>query len=285
MSEPRQSPRAGFALRDAFAWGELRDLVRRGESSGYDALVVPEIAARDAFATLTAVAGETSSLRLGTGIVPMTSRTAELTAMGAATVQERSDGRAVLGIGTGAAGPGALDLLRDYVSTVRAFFEQGLTLPVATPPIWLSALGPRAVRLAGEIADGVLLNWCTPERVGRAIAEVREGAERAHRDPTAITVAVYVRAALGPSAAAALRAAAAEYAAFPAYARQFGAMGLDPRDPDAIVAGVCLPAGAAPARARLAAYREAGADLPIVYPVSTGEGPSSVAAVLEALAP
>jgi alkanesulfonate monooxygenase SsuD/methylene tetrahydromethanopterin reductase-like flavin-dependent oxidoreductase (luciferase family) len=271
-------------LRDPFAWDELAALARRGESLGFDALVLPEIAGRDAFATLTGLAAHTEALHLGTGVVPMTSRTARLTAMGAATVQERSAGRAILGIGTGGASRGALDRLRDYVGEVRAAFEGTLTLRVDVPPVWISALGPRAARLAGEVADGVLLNWCTPERVARAVAEVRDGAEGAGRDPSAIAVAVYVRGAIGDSAPDALRAAAAEYAAFPAYARQFEAMGLDPADPAGLAEAVCLPPDVERARARLTEYRDAGADLPLVYPVAAG-GPASVAMTLEALAP
>src|SRR5206468_12748849 len=99
------------------------------------------------------------------------------------------------------------------------------------PPIWISALGPKAVHLAGEVADGVVLNWCTPDRVARARDELAAGAPRAGRDPAAITIAVYVRSCLDDAASddqrlAALKAVAGEYASYPAYARQFAAMGL-----------------------------------------------------------
>jgi alkanesulfonate monooxygenase SsuD/methylene tetrahydromethanopterin reductase-like flavin-dependent oxidoreductase (luciferase family) len=275
----------GFALRDPFPWPALRELVVRGESLGYRALLVPEIAGREAFATLAALAGETERIRLGTGVVPITSRAPKLAAMAAATVQDRSGGRAILGLGTGPAVPGALDRLRGYVEETRQILRERITLRVEPPPIWISALGPRASRLAGEVADGVLLNWCTPQRVERAVVEVREGSERAGRDPGSVTIAVYVRGAVGDSAAAALRAAAAEYADRPAYARQFAAMGLDPTDPAELAGAVCLPADPGPARARLEAYRAAGADMPIVYPVASRDGVRSVEAVLEALAP
>ena len=112
-------------------------------------------------------------------IIPMSSRTPMLTAMAAAAVHERSLGRLVLGIGTGPAVPGALDRLRELVATLRRLFAgEGVEIegrvsrlslvPEDPVPIWISALGPRAMRLAGEIADGVLLNWCTPERVRSA---------------------------------------------------------------------------------------------------------------------
>ena len=102
-----------------------------------------------------------------------------LTAMAAAAVQERSLGRLVLGIGTGPAVPGRSTVSERRSATIRRLLagepvESGgrtmrLSLVPDRPvPIWISALGPRAMRLAGEIADGVLLNWCTPERVGVA---------------------------------------------------------------------------------------------------------------------
>ena len=81
-----------------------------------------------------------------------------------------------------------------------------VSLPETPPPIWLAALGPKAVRMAGELADGVLLNWCTPERVRQAREEVAEGARAAGRDPAEVTVGVYVRACLDPDVMAAIDA-------------------------------------------------------------------------------
>jgi alkanesulfonate monooxygenase SsuD/methylene tetrahydromethanopterin reductase-like flavin-dependent oxidoreductase (luciferase family) len=307
MAADRQPRGTAFALRDAFAWDAFAGLARAGEAFGYRAVFLPEIAGRDALAALTGLAGETRDLLLGTGIVPMTARTPRLTAMGAATVHERSGGRAILGLGTGSAGKGALATLERQVGEVRELLRPGggLSLPLPGPvPIWISALGPRSVALAGRVADGVLLNWCTPERVAQARGAVREAAEAAGRDPDAVTIAAYVRGSLGgdPEAGlAALRAAAGEYASFPAYARQFAAMGLADEAaaagaahaagvPDAVsealVRAVCLPGDTAAARARLDAYREAGADLPVVYPVATHADPStSVEATLRAAAP
>ena len=77
-----------------------------GEDAGFDALFLPEVGARDTLATLAALAGETSRLRLGTGVVPLPSRSPALLAIAAATVQELSGGRLLLGLGTGPSGPG-----------------------------------------------------------------------------------------------------------------------------------------------------------------------------------
>jgi alkanesulfonate monooxygenase SsuD/methylene tetrahydromethanopterin reductase-like flavin-dependent oxidoreductase (luciferase family) len=275
------------------------------EELGYTGVFLPEIAGRDTLAALTGLAGETSGMLLGTGVVPMGSRSPMLTAMAAATVQERSGGRAVLGLGAGAPVPGALDHLRELAGELRRLLEHEVSLAVPAPvPIWLSALGPRALRLAGEVADGVLLNWCPPERVAQARAAVSEGAAAAGRDPSSVRVVVYVRASLGEdheAADLALREAAGQYASYPAYARQFAVVGLEdetgaaarahaegrPRDvPEALLRAVTLPRDPAAAAARLQEYRDAGADLPVVYPVVAGEDvEASLTATIRALAP
>ncbi|HZP90296.1 MAG TPA: LLM class flavin-dependent oxidoreductase [Actinomycetota bacterium] len=305
----------GFAIRDPLPWADLVEVVATGEQTGYGFLFLPETTGRDAFATLAGLAGHTSTLRLGTGVVTAVSRRAASTGMAAATVQELSGGRLILGLGTGPPVPGALGRLRELVLALRrAFsgervetsdgerFRLDLPLP-ASPPIWIAALGPGAARLAGEVADGVLLNWCPPERVAWARERVREGAERAGRDPSAVTVAVYVRACVGQDPEAsllALRRAAGQYASYPAYRRQFEAVGLGEEAraaaaafaagrpaavPEVIVRRCCLLGGASECSAGLDGYRNAGADVPVVYPVPVMEPVSSIMGTLFALAP
>ncbi len=305
MGEVRQPRGTGVALRDPLPWPDFAGAARLAEELGYEAMFLPEIAGRDALAALTGLAGETSRVMLGTGVIPMGSRTPMLTAMAAATVHERSGGRVILGLGTGPAVPGALDRLRELVATLRRLLDSEVSLVTPSPiPIWISALGPRALRLAGEVADGVLLNWCPPERVAQARTAVAAAASGAGRDPGAVTVAAYVRASLGEDEAAAdlaLRVAAAEYASYPAYARQFATVGLEaeaaaaarahrdgrPGDvPDALVRAVTLPRDRAAAAARLGEFREAGADLAVVYPVVAGTDlGASLTATIRALAP
>ena len=320
--QPRPVVGTGVALRDPIGWRRFAGLARQAESLGYEAVFLPEIAGRDAFAALTGLAGETDSLLLGTGIVPMTSRSSSLTAMGAATVHERSGGRAILGLGSGPPRKGALDELAEQVREIRALLtgdpsgstkQDGLSLAPGSPvPVWLAALGPRSVQLAGSIADGVLLNWCSPERVAAARAEIRAAAAAAGRDPDAVTIAVYVRACLAQDdparAMSAVKAAVGEYASYTAYARQFAVMGLGSAAdaasaahragrsedvPDELVHATCLVGDTAAAKARLHAYREAGAHMPVVYPVGLpGAGKASddgeaasLGATVRALAP
>ena len=109
MTGPERQPDAtGFALRDPYPWAALAGLARAGEAAGYRALFLPEVGSRDTLATLTGLAGETDRLLLGTGVVPLPARSPALLSMAAATVQERSGGRLVLGLGTGPSAPGAL---------------------------------------------------------------------------------------------------------------------------------------------------------------------------------
>jgi alkanesulfonate monooxygenase SsuD/methylene tetrahydromethanopterin reductase-like flavin-dependent oxidoreductase (luciferase family) len=298
MTGPERQPGAtGFALRDPYPWADLTGLARAGEEAGYRALFLPEVGARDTLATLAGLAADTDRLLLGTGVVPVPARSPALLAMAAATVQEASGGRLVLGVGTGPAVAGALTRLGSTVEALRLAFAGGRGTvdgaPVATdlqletpPQIWIAALGPKATRLAGAIADGVILNWCTPERVAAAAAEVAGGAEAAGRDPAVVTIAVYVRAALAPGTQEAARRAAAAYATYPAYRRQFADLGIDAADPDDVVREVILTDPAS-ARDRLDAYRGAGAHLPVVYPLVPGGAPDAASArlTLDLLAP
>jgi len=284
VGELRQPTGTAFTIRD-LPWTDVATIAREGESLGYEAVFLPETGTRDTLATLAVLSAETTTLLLGTGVIPMGARTARLAAMAAATVQERSEGRLVLGVGTGGAVPGALDRLRTYVAEIRELIAAS-PLPMSDPvPVWIAALGPRATRLAGEIADGVILNWCTPERVGEAREAIRAAAGETGRDPDAVTISVYVRAAFSERADEALLAAAAEYSSYPSYARQFEAMGVAP-SAEAVVDAICLRGDREAAKERLEAYRQAGADIPVVYPVlAPGEGAEASLTVLRALSP
>jgi 5,10-methylenetetrahydromethanopterin reductase len=304
------------AIRDPLPWQDLVEIVQTAEQTGYEALFVPESSGREAFSTLAGLSGHTDALLLGTGIVTIVARRLSTTAMAAATLHEVSGGRLILGLGTGPVGPGVLDRLRDYVTLLRSAlageevetperdrFRLSLHPSHGAVPIWVAALNPKAMRLAGEVADGVLLNWCPPERVAFARERIREGAEAAERDPASVTLAVYVRACVGqePEAAmAALAAMAAQYASYPAYRRQFEAVGLGEqaraatealaagrpeRVPEELIRRVCLMGEAPEAEAGLRAYDDAGADLAVVYPVASRDALSSILGTIFALAP
>ena len=306
----------GLVLRDPLPRHQLLQVVHTAEETGYESLFVPEIAAREAFATLAALSSETSRMRLGTGVVTIQARSPVATAMGAATLQELSGGRFVLGIGAGMA-PNPLRAVEEYASVLRAIlggqsvtnerlgvsnFTLGLRLE-RPPPIWLAALGDRMISLAGRVADGVLLNWCTPERVARAREIIGASAREAGRSPSDVAVAVYVRACIGFEdgvAYDALRTATAQYAAIPHYANQLVRMGLGEESrvaaralesgrlsdvPEPLVRALTVMGGRRDALARFDAYRRAGADLVLCYPVPALDSFSSILGTLLAAAP
>jgi alkanesulfonate monooxygenase SsuD/methylene tetrahydromethanopterin reductase-like flavin-dependent oxidoreductase (luciferase family) len=303
----RSVRRTGLALRDPLPWHELVLATETAETTGYDTLLLPEIMGREAFGTLAGLARATFKIKLGSGVVPLGSRKPDVLAMSAATVNELSYGRMILGIGAGTPGPGSLVRMRRMVEFLRRAFAGekvdvggGESFQLSLPPqdvsIWIAALGPRTMRLAGEIADGVLLNWCTPERVRQARALADEGALAASRPNSDVTVAVYVRACVGQDendAAPALKQALSQYAAIPHYRRQFELMGFraeaaaaaEGRVPDELVKALCLFGDAAEARERLDSYRDAGADVPVVYPVPCLDPVSSINGTILALAP
>ena len=100
-------------------------------------------------------------------------------------------------------------------------------------PVWLGALGPRMLALAGRIADGVILNLMTPAQAGEAAGLVRDAARAAGRDPASVEVACVVHCCLSDdpaAAAAAARAVVPRYVLHPAVPRLFGELdgGFDP---------------------------------------------------------
>ena len=109
--------------------------------------------------------------------------------------------------------------MRDGIAALRAQVKTRLIV---------AALGPKMCRLAGEVADGVLLNWLTPEHARRSGDLVREGAAAAKR-PTP-TIYAYVRLAMGPAATSRLGEEADRYARIPAYGANFERQGVKPID-------------------------------------------------------
>ena len=266
--------------REVLAWEDLCGLARLVEELGYQAVFAPEIGGWEAFTLLTGMATETERVGLVTGVIPLSAREPERLAMGAASLQELSGGRFTLGVGSRE----SIRRTRAMLSDLRDRLAQGRGTDWAIDPrpasIYLAALGPRMTDLAGEAADGVILNWCTPERVAQARATLPSRPN--------FTIAVYVRTCLSPvdqRAEEALRIAASRYAGMAPYGRQFEAMGLTPSDVEGIVSAVCVQGDQGSARRRFQQYADAGADLVVVYPVAAGEAVSSLRGTLMATAP
>jgi F420-dependent oxidoreductase-like protein len=187
-------------------------IVQEAERLGYDSVWAAEAYGSDAATVLGWLAGQTSRIRLASGIFQMPARSAGMTAMTAATIDQLSNGRMILGIGT--SGPQVaegwhgqrfakqLQRTREYIAVVRMALARerlefkGETLELPLPdgpgkalkltistvqeriPIYLAAIGPKNTALAGEIADGWIPTLFSPEHVAEFRPLLEEGAAR-----------------------------------------------------------------------------------------------------------
>ena len=181
---------------------QLGQIAREAEDAGFSGVLVPE-GGNDSLLACFAIAQATSTIGLGTSIAIIYNRQPTLCASAAVMVQEASAGRLVLGLGVGhrpvleAMGiePAAnsRDKLREYTLTVKQIFAgQFKSMRVPTPsrpiPVHLGALTMETARLAGEIADGVQLFMCTPERLKKLVKTVRDAAASHGRDAAEVAI-------------------------------------------------------------------------------------------------
>src|SRR5438105_7789742 len=207
--------RLGIAFSGGASPAEIVECVKLAEALGYESAWVAEGHGGDQFAVLAACARETSRIGLGTAITSVFVRTAPTIAMAAATVDDLSGGRFILGIGSshkvqvepehGVAYGKPLTRVRESVAVIRALLRDGRagyagdTVRIEnfdlwfTPrrpelPIYVSAVFPKMLALCGEIADGVIVTRSTLGTAAQVRAQVSEAAARAGRDPNGITI-------------------------------------------------------------------------------------------------
>ena len=251
--------RIGIAFSGGLTASEIADCAERAEALGYESVWVAEGHGGDQFAALAACALRTRRVRLGTAISSVFVRTAPTIAMAAASVDELSGGRFVLGLGSShrvQVGPEhgvdyrkPLGRVRDTVAVVRELLREGEvgyegeTVRIERfdlwfepyrreVPIYLSALFPKMTELCGEIADGVILTRGTLESAARARAHVAAGAARAGREAESVEITSLLPASVDPNrerAFAAARPGLAFYAGFfPRYNRLLSESGFSP---------------------------------------------------------
>lgn len=207
------NPRYGLTIPlSGFSLGEHADVVREAEELGYTDLWSYETAGIDGFSPLVYAAAFTQRVRLGTAIVSAYTRGPAIMAMSATAVAQVAPGRFVLGIGASTEaivqGWNGIPFERP-VATVRESIRRTrqalngermslapeargafkLDAPPPQPvPIYAGALRAGMLRMAGAVADGVVINFLPPSAVPTVLAEVRAGAEAAGRDPSTIDV-------------------------------------------------------------------------------------------------
>jgi probable F420-dependent oxidoreductase len=284
----------------------------RAVELGYSSFWVAETVGMEAFATLAAVGAAQPSLSLGTGVLALQLRTPAVTAMGAATLQALHPERDIL-LGVGISSPAVvnrwhgasygakplaqtreyLTLLRECLSGEKVTFQgdhyqvKGFRLGIdpgeRRPKIILAALNPRMLEMAGELADGVLLNYLPASHVAWSVEQVRRGGDA--------TVYAYVHVGVTerePNLDRGRRDIFS-YAVVDSYANNFIRAGFADEvaeirerhsagDRDGAVAAVSdrmvdaidVLGDAAHVRATVQAYVDAGVEVPVIMPMPWG---------------
>jgi len=294
---------------------EYLGLVRDVEARGYHTAWVGETAGGDAITLMTLVASHTRTLGVASGVIPIQTRSPVVLGMSAATLAHVAPGRISLGLGVssriiveqwhGLPFHGGLGQIREAVQIVRMAaagervnfdgkyyklknFKSMAPPPSPAPKIVLAALGPEMLELAGEIADGVLLNWIPPEAVPASIEHLEAGARRAGRSLDGFEIAGFIRTTVTDEAEAARGQLARDitgYAIVDVYSNFFRSVGWDDemtainaawktgdragavrQVSSRVLDGLGVVGDEAFCRTRLAAYAAAGMTMPVILP-------------------
>jgi probable F420-dependent oxidoreductase len=257
---------------------ECVDLAVKAEQEwGYHAIWLAEVSGPDSFSLAGAIAQATSTIEIGTAIVPVYNRTPAVLAMSAATLADLSEGRFKLGLGTSSHAiteewngiPLAKPLARtrETVAVLRQALagektaiqgetlrSKGFRLGVRTAqpvPVYLAALRERMLGLAGEIGDGLILNLFPVSALPRILETYRAGGERAGRDVSGHEVVCRFQVGLGSDIDAArnlVRLAFGGYVAQPVYNAYFRWCGFE-KEAEAVAAAFAARDRAATAAA------------------------------------
>ncbi len=336
MTAAPHAPGVTFASFSALGLDTARSVALDAVDAGYGSFWTAETVGQEAFATLAAVGSAAPQLDLGTGVLALQLRTPMLTAMGAATLQSLVPERDVL-LGVGISSPvvvgkwhGAeygsrpIAQTREFLELTRAClsgeqvdhagefyrcsrFRLGVRLGDHRPKLVLGALNERMLATAGELADGVLLNYLPASAVPWCIEQVRAGERAAGRVPGSCTVYAYVHVGVcdRDRARQPARKDLFSYAVVPAYARAFERAGFTDEVAgvraahaagdragalaaisDRMIDAIDICGDAATVASAVDAYRDAGVDVPVVMPLPWADDRRGVIdATLAAVAP
>src|SRR5436309_6018879 len=325
-------PRLGASLPLPPDLEMCRRVAEHAEILGYESLWIADTGAGpDAFVVAAVAAGVTRRARIGTAVIPVYTRALPVHAAGAGSVAQLAPGRFILGLGVssetivdtwgGVPFRRPFTRLRETVAVLRQMLAgervtfDGKTVrtrnfrlvsqPPAPVPIYVAALMPPMLELAGEIADGVILNFMPVEAVPRMLAHVRAGAERAGRDPAALEVVSrfqvvvtddppaardVIRQMMGPYFATSVYNRFIAWCGFPEEARAIDAA-WRAKDrarnvaavTDEMVDRLAIIGPAQHCRARLAEFVAAGVTTPMIQPFLFDE--AAISRTFESLAP
>jgi len=235
----------------------IPELARLAESHGFGCAWGGEANNKDPTVMLSAIAAVTSRMKIGSAVYHILGRTPATLALQAVGLDELSGGRFLLGLGSsnptiarwhGLTLDHPLGRVQEYLEiVVRAMRGEKLdfdgkyfsshAFQMAFKPreermqIYLAAFGPMMTRLAGKITDGVLINMANPREIRRIVADVKQGAEEAGKNPAAMEIICKIRCSIAPSYGAAREAlshALTYYALADYYRDLLGRMGFAP---------------------------------------------------------
>lgn len=233
----------------------IPELARLAEAHGFDCAWGGEANNKDPTVMLSAIAAVTTRLKVGSAVYHILGRTPATLALQAVGLDELSSGRFLLGIGSsnptiakwhGQTLDHPLDRVQEYIGIVRAaiageklnvqgkyFTAQNFKMAFKPSgrkiPVYLAAFGPKMSRLAGKVADGVLINMANPSEIRRIAQEVKAGAQEADKEPANMEIICKVRCSIAQSYATAREAlshALTYYALADYYRDLLGRMGF-----------------------------------------------------------
>lgn len=292
---------------------------KAAERLGFESVWTTQLPdARDAALVLAAYAGATQRVGLGTGVLPIYTRHPTAMVQMAATLDELSGGRFILGIGIshkvtvesmwGLRLDSPVDAMREYLEILRASLRDGAAAVEgkhfsarwaysaprrAELPIMISALNPRMLELAGERADGVVLWMCSPAYIrDQVIPTLTAGRQKAGKSLEGFEIVAAVPVCLTSDRAAAqavFRQTVERYANLPYYRKMMDASGFKSElEAGAISDGMMDELAGigdeSQVREAIRRYREAGVTLPGAGPFGGHKGAAGFEATLEAVA-
>lgn len=305
---------------------------RRAEELGYESLWIADSGGPDPFVVAAATAAVTSEVRIGTAVIPAYTRTPPVISTASASCAELAPGRFILGIGassenivqkwSGIPFQRPLSRVRETVTAVRSIlageksdlsgrtlethgYRLQMTPPSPPVPIYVGALGPPMLELAGEIADGVVLNMMPVSAVPRMLEHVGIGAAKSGRSVADLEIVSrfmvcvtddrasargFMRAFFGPYFATSVYNRFVAWCGFEEQAREILA-GWQAKDrarvgaavTDEMIDSIAIIGPAGECREKLEAFREAGVTTPMINPIAGDE--AAALAMFEALAP
>jgi probable F420-dependent oxidoreductase len=208
----------GFTLKPDHTIERTLALTRQAEAAGFAHgwLFDSHVLWREPYVLLTLMAQATTRMRLGTCVTNPATREPTVTASALAVLDEVSGGRMDLGIGRGDSArrvlgkpPTTMATLEEAIAVIKALVEgrsieyEGARLQFTwtgswTLPVWVAGYGPMALAMTGRVADGLILQLADPDLIRWFVAQVRESAAAAGRDPASIAVQAAAAANVGP---------------------------------------------------------------------------------------